>query len=141
MAHAHWRTNGLQHLSRMLSHHGRGPKPCPLCDDRPTGCSLTAHILTRHKDDINLPHLTADSLLTHMAERDTLFVYRFNIFQCALSLSPFYFCAPCRAESMNLMNLMNLMYYIGVHTKEAVLHTIVISVFNAQSLAWSQSTS
>ena len=48
-------TIGLQHLSRMLSQHGRGPKPCPLCDDRPL---LTAHVLTQHKDDINLPNLT-----------------------------------------------------------------------------------
>ena len=67
-------TVGLQHLSRMLSHHGRGSKPCPLCDDELSGGSLTAHILTQHKDDIKLPHLTTENLLTQLVER--LFAFR-----------------------------------------------------------------
>ena len=74
-------TIGLQHLSRMLSHHGRGSKPCPLCDDKLSGGSLTAHVLAQHKDDIKLPLLTTENLLTQLVERNVLFAYRFrNLF-------------------------------------------------------------
>ena len=74
-------TIGLQNLTRMLAHHGRGSKPCPLCDQLLSGGSLTDHVLTLHKADINLPHLTTETLLAHLVERNVLFTYRFrNIF-------------------------------------------------------------
>ena len=76
-------TTGLQHLSRLLAHHGRGSKPCPRCEEKPAGGDLTEHVLTIHKEDINIrPHLTAETLLNHLVERDNiLFTYRFrNLF-------------------------------------------------------------
>ena len=39
---------GLQHLSRMLEHHGRGPKHCPLCEEQLSGVTLTDHVLSSH---------------------------------------------------------------------------------------------
>ena len=34
-------TRGLQALSRLMSHHGRGSKPCPMCDESgPLTCLL-----------------------------------------------------------------------------------------------------
>ncbi len=37
-------TRGLQSLSRLLCHHGRGSKPCPLCDGV-LSTSLLGHVL------------------------------------------------------------------------------------------------
>ena len=65
-------TVGLQHLSRMLAHHGNGSKPCPLCDEQLSGDSLTSHVFMLHKNEIGLPHLTLESLLTQLVERDVL---------------------------------------------------------------------
>ncbi len=43
----------LQNLSRMLSAHGRGEKPCPLCDEE-LGQSLVGHIMEKHREQLNL---------------------------------------------------------------------------------------
>ena len=40
--------------------------------------SLADHILTLHEVDINLPHLTTETLLAHLVERNVLFTYRFR---------------------------------------------------------------
>ena len=42
-------TDGLQALSKMLAHHGRGVKPCPLCHPNPIG-----HLLTRYRQELGL---------------------------------------------------------------------------------------
>ena len=53
-------TRGLQAFSRVLSHHGRGVKPCPLCDvPGPLDCLLD-HLLKEHHGTLKL----ADDLLT-----------------------------------------------------------------------------
>ena len=39
---------GLQALSRILSSHGHGTKPCPLCDIMDLDGELLSHILERH---------------------------------------------------------------------------------------------
>ena len=36
-------TIGLQHLSRVLTHHGKESKPCPLCDQQLSSDSFTDH--------------------------------------------------------------------------------------------------
>ena len=41
-------TAGLQALSRMLARHGRGVKPCPLCDESSLHPNPIGHLLTRH---------------------------------------------------------------------------------------------
>ena len=75
-------TSGLQHLSRMIAHHGKGSNPCPRCEGKPSSTNLTEHILSMHNDTINLqPQLTTETLLGQLAERNVLFSYRFrNLF-------------------------------------------------------------
>ena len=43
----------LQNLSRMLSAHGRGNRPCPLCDEELEGL-LAEHIMEEHRERLNL---------------------------------------------------------------------------------------
>ena len=76
-------TVGLQHLSRMQAHHGRGPKPCPLCEEQLSGVTLTDHVLSSHNQEFQLPSLTPESLLTELVDREVTFVYRFR--------NPFFF--------------------------------------------------
>lgn len=45
---------GVQHLSRVMSHHGRGDKPCPLCDTASLQTSLLQHLLDHHSKDLHL---------------------------------------------------------------------------------------
>ena len=45
---------GLQHLSRAMSHHGRGSHPCCLCDAAYLDCPVLDHILDRHGVDLAL---------------------------------------------------------------------------------------
>ena len=45
-----WHLEGLQALSRLMSHHGRGSKPCTLCDSTNLTVSVLSHVLLRHSD-------------------------------------------------------------------------------------------
>ena len=55
---------GLQHLSRVMSHHGRGDKPCPLCDTASPQTSLLQHLLDHHSKDLHLDKgLCSDNVL------------------------------------------------------------------------------
>ena len=49
-------TTGLKKLSRLMSHHGRGQHPCPLCENpQPqTTSSVLEHIVDQHREDLNL---------------------------------------------------------------------------------------
>ena len=53
----HRHTKGLQNLTRIMSHHGRGKKPCPLCE---TSLGTTAqvgvlkHVLRDHSAILGL---------------------------------------------------------------------------------------
>ena len=60
---------GLQMLSRVMSHHGKGGRPCPLCDAAALQCSvldhILDHILDHHGEELFLePALDANELLT-----------------------------------------------------------------------------
>ena len=44
---------GLKNLSRVLSHHGRGSKPCPLCDWTPEEENVFEHIILRHGEELD----------------------------------------------------------------------------------------
>ena len=44
---------GLQNLTRMLSAHGRGNRPWPLCDEELKGL-LPEHIMEEHRERLNL---------------------------------------------------------------------------------------
>jgi len=39
---------GLQALSRLRNHHGRGSKPCPFCEEDSLADSVLKHVLARH---------------------------------------------------------------------------------------------
>ena len=45
-------TIGLQSLSRLMSHHGQGNKPCPHCDQIPNSVSVLHHVLSAHYVDL-----------------------------------------------------------------------------------------
>ena len=45
-------TDGLQALSRMLAHHGRGVKPCPLCDESSLHPNPIGYLLTRYRQEL-----------------------------------------------------------------------------------------
>ena len=48
-------TIGLQKLCRIMSHHGRGRYPCPLCEDSQlVTASVLEHIVDHHKEELNL---------------------------------------------------------------------------------------
>ena len=101
-------TDGLKALARMLAHHQRGPKPCPLCEESNFNLSPIDHLLGQHQRELNLDKdnfHAADQLLTHLVEGDIKFVYKsvretfseppLNLgFYCAfvLCLCPFVHC-------------------------------------------------
>ena len=69
---------GSRHMyfTRILVHHGRGSKPCPLCDDQLRGQDLADHIFHRHACVLNLPHaLSVDSLLMQIADHKISVVF------------------------------------------------------------------
>ena len=46
-------TRGLQVISKlMMSHHGRGRKPCPLCEENDLNLSVLEHVFDAHGDRI-----------------------------------------------------------------------------------------
>ena len=71
-------TIGLQNLSRLMSHHGRGQHPCPLCDLKDPLTPAIDHFLSKHNRDIHINFNSTDHLLTLLAEADVCFVYRFR---------------------------------------------------------------
>ena len=52
-------TRGLQAVARLMSHHGKGKKPCLCCDLESLPCSILDHELAEHNvctassDDVN----------------------------------------------------------------------------------------
>ena len=48
-------TRGLQAL-RLMCHHGRGIKPCPLCDCKLMSISLLDHVLAVHDNKLQIGH-------------------------------------------------------------------------------------
>ena len=55
---------GLQNLSRVMSHHGFGNHPCPLCDTAPLPTSVLDHLLDCHSSSLFLsPTPSSDGLI------------------------------------------------------------------------------
>jgi hypothetical protein len=69
-------TRGLQALSRLMSHHDRGKKPCPLCEGELNGLTVLEHVLEKHKGKLPF-HLTIQDVLAKLTEGDLQFVYCF----------------------------------------------------------------
>lgn len=45
---------GLQALSRLMSHHGIGSKPCTFCEENPLADLVLNHVLARHGAEMGL---------------------------------------------------------------------------------------
>ena len=71
-------TRGLQVMSRLISSHGRGRKPCHLCDQVNLATSVLEHVLEQHMNRLNLNEMAA---LERLISGDMNFVYAFwNVF-------------------------------------------------------------
>ena len=75
-------TLGLQSLTRLLAHHGKGSSPCPKCDvvlsDSTT--TLIDHVLCAHVEITKLAGFSTETVISKIANRDIIFVYRFRSF-------------------------------------------------------------
>ena len=67
-------TIGLQNLSRLLVHHGRGLHPCPLCDEQGLSILIIDHVISAHKREIGLNIDLVDRLLLLLVDGDIQFV-------------------------------------------------------------------
>ena len=72
---------GLQNLSRMFSAHGRGNRPCPLCDEELEGL-LVEHIMEEHQERLNL-EMMFEIMMERLKMVDLNFVCVFYWFVCA----------------------------------------------------------
>ena len=68
-------TRGLQALSRLMCHHGRGKKPCPLCDCE-LSIPLLDHVLAVHDNKLRIG-LTSTEIVERLLTKDIKFVYCF----------------------------------------------------------------
>ena len=64
----------MQVMSRLISSHGRGRKPCPLCHQVNLATSVLEHVLEQHMNRLNLNEMTA---LQRLISGDIKFVYAF----------------------------------------------------------------
>ena len=72
---------GLQNLSRMFSVHGRGNRPCPLCDEELEGL-LAEHIMEEHGERLNLK-MTFEIMMERLKMVDLNFVCVFyGLYMC-----------------------------------------------------------
>ena len=66
-------------LSRVMSHHGRGSRPCPLCDAAALQSTVLDHILEHHRGELFLePELDANQLLTLLEQLHLNILGRFR---------------------------------------------------------------
>ena len=74
-------TRGLQVLSRVMSHHGRGCRPCPLCESAPLETSVFNHVLCEHFGELGpepgseVLHRLVDFNLSFLAKFRNLYSY------------------------------------------------------------------
>ncbi len=72
-------TRGLQMLSRIMSHHGRGNRPCPLCDTAPLESSVMEHLLGAHCVELGLdPGTKSEMVLNWIVELQLVFLAKFR---------------------------------------------------------------
>ena len=70
-------TKGLRNLSRMMSHHGHGSKPCPMCDWMPGERTDFDHVILRHGEELGL--LSGDDTGRRDAKLETISLYMYSI--------------------------------------------------------------
>ena len=76
---------GLQMISRVMSHHGRGMHPCHLCKEETAlgDVTLLEHIITTHYQELHLAHRSFDysDLLGKISNLELEILHKFkNVF-------------------------------------------------------------
>ena len=78
-------TKCLKNLSRVLSHHGRGSKPCPLCDWTPEEENVFEHIILRHGEELGLKGMKHDEVLQNLKLSYLMFSTKCTVcFKCSM---------------------------------------------------------
>ena len=74
-------STGLQKLCRIMSHHGRGQYPCPLCENSQLQTdSVLEHVVDCHKDDLNLDkEWNVQMLMESLIDRNISFLPKFRL--------------------------------------------------------------
>ena len=72
----HCHTRKLQNLTGLMSHHGRGMKLCPLCDEQNIADPVLSHVLSMHKDRVGVD-VTLEQLTEELRSGTTHHVYKF----------------------------------------------------------------
>ena len=96
-------TSGLQNLSKLMGHHGRGQRPCPLCDLKDK-IPIIKHFLREHNRDIRINVDSTDHLLSLSQElMSALYISFWNILSTVLKLIIFWFvCCYCNVFLVGL---------------------------------------
>ena len=70
---------GAPVVSRVLTHHGKGNHPCPLCDIAPLEDSVMGHLLVNHCRELGLVQETdLELILCQLVELDINFLVKFR---------------------------------------------------------------
>ena len=90
-------TRSLQMLSRLMSHHGRGEHPCPLCEASDLTSTVLEHVLLAHRAEMGIRVETNSELLIEdLSTSHISFVAKFrNLFDHALCQSPIFTVQLC----------------------------------------------
>ena len=72
---------GLQKLCRIMSHHGRGQYPCPLCENPQLQTdTVLEHVVDCHKNDLNLDkEWNVRVLMKRLTDRNISFLPKFRL--------------------------------------------------------------
>ena len=96
----------MQLLSRVLSHHGKGNHPCPLCDIAPLEDSVMGHLLANHCGELGLvQEADLELILCQLVDLDINFLEICTVFLSHNPCHRFVFvCISCSlwALSINL---------------------------------------
>ena len=73
-----WQVRGLQNISRVLSAHGRGSKPCPRCEVEDLDSSLLDHLVERHKEELRLGDVDEKTVIENLKALNLNFLNKFS---------------------------------------------------------------
>ena len=74
-----WKVKGLRNLSRVLSSHGRGNKPCPRCDVGDLGGVLLDHLVERHWEELRMErNWQTSTIVNNLKEGNLNFLGKFS---------------------------------------------------------------
>ena len=81
-------TRGLQMLSRLMSHHGRGQHPCPPCEVSDLTSTVLEHVPSAHEAEMGITvEIRSELLIEDLSTSHISFVAKFsNLFDHAAHL-------------------------------------------------------